>query len=99
MKFDDALVLIHPIAGADVSVTGVLTVCFLVQSMMEVDPTVALLEAGIYTAVEVSDAAVVRTHASEQRYQYCYCGPKVGWMGHEDLMVASGPDTSNTVWL
>ena len=28
----------------------------------------ALLEAGIYTVVEVSDAAIVRTHASEQRY-------------------------------
>ena len=65
--------------------------------MMEVDPTVALLEAGMYTAVDVSDAATVRTHASDQRYQYCDCGPKVGLMGHEDLMVALGPDTSDEV--
>ena len=57
----------------------------------------ALLEAGMYTAVEVSDAAMVRTHASDQRYQYCDCGPNVGLMGHEDLMVALGPDTSNAV--
>ena len=60
--------LIYPITGANVSVTGVPIVSFLVQSMMEVDPMVALLEAGMYTAVEVSDAAIVRTYASEQRY-------------------------------
>ena len=57
----------------------------------------ALLEAGMYTVVEVSDAAIVRTHASDQRYQYCDCGPNVGLMGHKDLMVALGPDTSNAV--
>ena len=65
--------------------------------MMEVDPTVALLEVGMYTAVEVSDAAIVRTHASDQRYQYCDCGPNMGLMGHEDLMVALGPDTSDAM--
>ena len=71
---------------------------FLVQSMMEVDPTVALLEAGMYTAVEVSDAVMLRTHASDQRYLYCDCGPNVGLMGHKDLMVALGPDTSDMQW-
>ena len=70
---------------------------FLVQSMMEVDPTGALLEAHMYTVVEVLETAAVRTHASNQRYQYCYCGPNMGQMGHEDLMVALGPDTSNAV--
>ena len=80
--------LIHPIAGANVLVTGVPTISFLVHSMMEVDPTVALLEAGMYTVVEVLDAAMVRTHASDQRYLYCDCGHNIGLMGHEDLMVA-----------
>ena len=65
--------------------------------MMEVDPTVALLEAGMYTVVEVSDATMIRTHASDQRYQYCDCGPNVGLMGHKDLMLALGPDTSDVV--
>ena len=76
---------------------GFPTVSFLVQSMVEVDSMVALLEAGMYTAVEVSDAAIVRTHASEESYQYSYCGPSMGQMGHEDLIVALGPDTSNIV--
>ena len=57
----------------------------------------ALLEVGMYTAVEVSDAAIVRTHSSEQSYRYCYYGPNVGLMVHEDLKVALGRDTSNTV--
>ena len=65
--------------------------------MMEVDPTVALLEAGMYTEVEVSDAAIVRTHASAQRYQYCDCGPKLGLMGQKDLIITLGPDTSGAV--
>ena len=65
--------------------------------MMEVDPTVALLEAGMYTVVEVSDATMIRTHACDQRYQYCDCGPNVGLMGHKDLMLALGPDTSDVV--
>ena len=56
--------------------------------MMEVDPTMALLEAGMYTTGKVLDSAMVRTHASDQRYQYCDCGPNVGLMGHEDLIVA-----------
>ena len=58
---------------------------------------VALLEAAIYTAVEVLDAAMVGTHASDQKYQYCDCGPNVGLMGNEDLIVALGPDSSNAV--
>ena len=58
---------------------------------------VALLEVGLYTVVEVLDAAIVRTYVSDQRYQYCDCGPNVGLMGLKDLMVALGPDTSNTV--
>ena len=57
----------------------------------------ALLEVDIYTVVEVSDAVMVRTHASDQRYRYCDCGPNVGLMGHEDLMVALGPDTSDAM--
>ena len=57
----------------------------------------ALLEAGMYTAVEASDAAMVRTHASDQRYRYCDCGPNMGLMGQKDLMVALGPDTSDIV--
>ena len=65
--------------------------------MMEVDPTGALLEVGLYTVVEVSEAAAVRTHASNQRYQCCDCGPNVGQMGHKDLMATLGPDTSNAV--
>ena len=89
--------LIHPITGAIVLVTGVPTVSFLVQSMMEVDPIVALLEVGMHTTVEVSDAAMVRTDSSDQRYLYCYCGPNVGLIGHEDLIIALGPDISNAV--
>ena len=58
---------------------------------------VALLEAGLYTMMEVSEAAVVTTHASDQWYLYCYRGPNVGLMGHKDLIVALGPDTSNAV--
>ena len=57
----------------------------------------ALLEAGMYIVVEVLDTVVVRTHASDQRYWYCYCGPNMGLMGHKDLMVALVPDTSNVV--
>ena len=89
--------LIYPIVGANVSVTGVPTINFLVQSMMEVDPTVALLKVGMYTTVEVSDAVMVKTHASDQRYQYCNCGPYMGLMGLEDLTAALGPDTSDAV--
>ena len=77
-KFDEAFVLIHPIAGANVSVKGVPTISFLVQSMMEVDPMGAQLEVDVYTVVEVSDVTAVRTHASDQRYRYCYCGPNMG---------------------
>ena len=58
---------------------------------------VALLEAAIYTAEEVLDAAMVRTHASDQKYWYCDCGPNVGLMGNEDLIVALRPDSSNAV--
>ena len=91
------MVLIHPITSANISVTGVPIVNFLVQSMMEVDPTVALLEAGMYTVVEVSEAAAVRPHASNYRYRYCYYDPNVGLMGYKDLMVALRLNTSNMV--
>ena len=47
--------------------------------------------------VEVLEAAAVRMHASDQRYRDCDCDPNVGLMGHGDLMVALGPDTSNAV--
>ena len=56
-----------------------------------------LLEADAYTVVKVSEAAAVRMHASDQRYRDCDCDPNMGWMGHEDLVVALGPDTSNAV--
>ena len=49
--------------------------------------------------VEISEAAAVRTHASNQRNQYFYCGPNMGQMGHKDLMVALGPDDSKVVVL
>ena len=58
----------HPIAGANISVTRVPIAGFLVQSIMEVHPTVALLEADAYTVVEVPEAVAVRTHASNYRY-------------------------------
>ena len=93
----NALVLIHPITGANVLVTGVPIVSFLVQSMMEVDPTGALLVEDMYTVVEVLDTVAEMTYASNQRYWYCDCEPNVGLMGHKDLMVALGPDTSNVV--
>ena len=91
------MVVIHPIAGANIPVTGVPIVNFLIQNMVEVVPTGALLEVGVYTLVEVLEAAVVRPHASNWRYQDCYCDPNVGLLGHEDLMVALGPDNSNAV--
>ena len=59
-----ALILIHPITGANVSVTGVPIVFFLVQRMVEVDPMVHLLESDAYTVVEVSEVAAVRLCAS-----------------------------------
>ena len=61
------------------------------------DPTGALLEADAYTVVEVSEAVAVRTHASDPKYQDCDCDPNMGLMGHEDLMVALVPNTSNAV--
>ena len=61
------------------------------------DPALALLEAGVHIVVEVPDATVVRTHAIDQRYRYCFCGPNVGLIGHENLMAALEPDTSNSV--
>ena len=39
----------------------------------------------------------MRTHANDQRYRLCDYGPNVGLMGHKDLMVALGPDTSDAV--
>ena len=57
----------------------------------------ALLEVDMYTMVQVSEAAVVRTHASDQRYQCCDYGSNMGRMGHKDLVVTLGPDVSNTV--
>ena len=55
-----------------------------------------LLEADIYTVVEVLEA-VVRTHSNDPKYRDCCCDPNMGWMGHEDLMVALPPNISNTV--
>ena len=57
----------------------------------------ALLEVGMYTVVEVSEVAVVKTHASDQRYRYCDFDPNMGHMGHKDLMVTLVSDTSNVV--
>ena len=64
---------------------------------VEVVPTGALLEADAYIVVEVPDDAVVQTCASDPKYQYCYCGPNMGLMGHEDLMVILGHDINNVV--
>ena len=91
------MVLIHPITGANVSVTGVSIVSFLVQCIMEVEvvPTGALLEADAYIVVEVLEAAVVRTHSSDLKYRDCCCDPNMGRMGHEDLMVILAPNISN----
>ena len=61
------------------------------------DPMVALSEADAYTLLEVSELVAVRMHASNPRYQYCDCDTNVGLMGHEDLIVALAPDTSNAV--
>ena len=82
------MVVIHPITGANVSVAGVPIVSFLVQSIVEVVPMGSLLEAGVYTVVGVLEAAAVRPHASNYRYQDCCCDPNVGLMGYKDLMVA-----------
>ena len=41
--------------------------------MMEIDPIGDLLEMDMYTVVEVSEAAVVRMHASDNRYGDCDC--------------------------
>ena len=67
--------------------------------MMEVEviPTWALLEVDTYTVVEVLEAAVVRMHSSDLKYQDCCCDPNMGWMGHEDLMVILAPNISNMV--
>ena len=61
------------------------------------DPTGDLLPADAYTVVEVLEAVAGRPHASNPRYQYCDCDPNMGLMGHEDLMVILGPNTSNIV--
>ena len=65
--------------------------------MTKVDPMGDLLEVDAYTVVEVLEAAVVRMHASNQRYWYCDCDPNMGQMGHKDLVVALAPDTSKAV--
>ena len=67
--------------------------------MMEVEvvPTGALLEVDAYTVVEVSDDAVVWACASNPKNQYYYCDPKMGLMGHEDLMVTLGHNINNEV--
>ena len=96
-NFDGAFVLIHPITGSNASVTGVPIVSFLVQSMLEVDPMGDLLEADMYTVVEVPDAAVVWACTNDPKYQDCYCDPNVGLMGHEDLMVTLGHNINNAV--
>ena len=98
-NLDKALALIHPITGANVSVTGVPIVRFLVQCIMEVEiiPMGALLEVDPYTVVEVWKSEVVRMHSNVQRYWDCCCDPNVGRMGYEDLMVALVRDISNIV--
>ena len=96
-NFDDALVLIQPITAANISITGVPIVGFLVQSMIEVDHMVALVEVDMYTVVVVLDAVAVRTHTSDQKYRDWYCGPSMGLKSHEDLVVALAPDSSTTV--
>ena len=65
--------------------------------MVEVNPSGALLESDIYIVVEVSEAVVVRTHSNDLKYRDCDCDPNPGLTGHEDLIVALVPDTSNTV--
>ena len=67
-NFDEVFVLIHPISGANVSVTGVPIVSFLVRSMLEVDPMGDLLEADVYTVEEVLDAAVAWACANDPKY-------------------------------
>ena len=56
-----------------------------------------LLEVDTYTVVKVSEDMVVRTHSSDPKYRDCDCDPNMGWMGHEDLVVALAPITSNAV--
>ena len=56
-----------------------------------------LLEVDAYTMVKVSEAVVVRMHSSDPKYRDCDCYPNMGLVGHEDLMVALGPNTGNTV--
>ena len=56
--------LIYPIVGANISVARVPIVSFLVQNIVELDPIGDLLEADVYTVVEISEAAAVRTHAN-----------------------------------
>ena len=57
----------------------------------------ALLEVDTYTVVEVSEAVVVRTHSSDPKYRDCDCDPNVGRMGHQDLVVALGPNICNLI--
>ena len=64
---------------------------------MEVDPTGDLLEVDVYTVVEVLEAAVVRIHSSDPKYQDCCCNPNVGQMSHKDLMVILAPSIGNVV--
>ena len=67
--------------------------------MMEVEvvPTGVLLEVDVYIVVEVLNDAVVQACASDPKYQYCYCDPNMGQMGHEDLMVDLGHNINNAV--
>ena len=66
---------------------------------MAVDPIVGLVEAGVYTMVEVLEAVAVQIHTSDSRYQDCYCDPNIGRMGHKDPVATLAPntDTSNAV--
>ena len=97
INLDEALILIHSISGANISVTGVPKVSFLVQNIMEVDPTGNLLEVDAYIVVEVPDDAVVLACASDLKYRYCYYDPNMGLMGHKDLMVTLGHNIKNVV--
>ena len=64
---------------------------------VEVVPTGALLEADMYTVVEVLEAVAVRMHIRDPKYRDCCCNSNVGWLGHEDLMVILAPNINNIV--
>ena len=54
------------------------------------------LEADVYIVVDLSEAVTVRMHSSDPKYRDCDCGPNMGRMGHEDLMVILAPNISSS---